>query len=127
MHFEMSHRQLLKTGSARKTCHMVFGNALPPMDWCCWCLWCCHSNDTIRVFLRLQCEKTTIGLLKGCMHVLWGEFLRLNLCKNQVFRHFEEGLRHERFLSRCREETQSLFCSQKCVLDYKYLLALSSR
>ena len=27
------------------------------------------------IFLGLQCPKTGIGLLQGCVHLLWGEFL----------------------------------------------------
>src|SRR5712691_7223362 len=63
MHFEMSYRELLKAGSTLQTRHYMFCNAFPPVDWCCWCLWCCNSNDTIRVLLGLQCEKTSIGVL----------------------------------------------------------------
>ena len=50
---EVSYRELLKTGSTHKTCHMVFGNALPPID-CCWCLWCCNNNAPLSVFLGFQ-------------------------------------------------------------------------
>src|SRR5437899_1757504 len=110
MFLEMSHRQLLKTGPTRKTGHMVFGNALPPID-CCWCLRCLNSNNAFRVPLGLQCQKTAIGVLEGGLHLLWGEFLGLNLGKNQVFRHFEGCLGHRTFLNMCNEETIITSCS----------------
>src|SRR5882724_13523005 len=113
MVLEMSNRQLLNTGPTRQTGHGVLGNALLPVDWLWLCLWCCNSNDTIRVFLSLQCEKTAIGLLKRRMHLLWGEFLCLNLCKNKIFCHLEEGLGHEIFLNRCREGNKITFLLSK--------------
>src|SRR5262245_5021038 len=98
MFLEMSHRQLLKARSALQTCHCMFGNALPPVDWLWWYLWRCNSNATVRVFLCFEGLQTGIGLLKGLMHLLGGECVRFNLCQHEVFRHCEQGLGHETLL-----------------------------
>src|SRR6266436_953674 len=52
------------------------------------------------VFLRFQYLQTGIGLLENCVHLIWCESVRFNLCKNEVFRHFEQGLGHGIFLGR---------------------------
>src|SRR2546425_8806745 len=114
---QMSSRELLKTHSTRQTRHSMLGDALPPIDWCCWGLWCCNSNYAIGFFLGLQCEETAIGLLKRCMHVLWGEFLRMNLGKNKIFRHFEEALGHGIFLRMGHEETTITACAHNSIIQ----------
>ena len=50
------------------------------------------------VFLRFQGLQTGIGLLKGLVHLLWGEFVSFNLCEYEIFCHFEQGLGHGTFL-----------------------------
>src|SRR5215471_13784128 len=70
MVLEMSNRQLLEGLPALQTRHMVFGDALPPVDWLGWYLWCDHCNSTVRVFLCFEGLQTGIGLLKGVVHVL---------------------------------------------------------
>src|SRR5437588_8958161 len=54
----------------------------------------------MRVFLRFQCLQTGIGVLEGCVHLVWCESVRFNLCHHEVFRHCEQGLGHRAFLDR---------------------------
>src|SRR5262245_34149409 len=99
MCLQMSHRELLETGSTLQTHHRMLGDTFLPLD----SFWSgrryYHSNATVRVFLRLQCLQTRIGLLQGCVHLIWWEVVRCNLCHHEVFRHFEERLGHGTFLS----------------------------
>src|SRR5438093_3267538 len=46
------------------------------------------------IFLHFQCLQTRIGLLESCMHLVWCESVRCNLCHHEVFRHCEQGLGH---------------------------------
>src|SRR5712691_6874492 len=98
MFLQMSHGELLEVGSTFKTCYRMLGNAFSPVDSFWWCLWCYTCNATMSVFLRFQCLQTGIGVLEGGVHLLWCESVRFNLCKNEVFRHFEQGLGHGTFL-----------------------------
>src|SRR5215831_6775636 len=111
MVLEMSHGELLVGLPTLQTHHRMFGNALPPWDWLGWCLWCGDCHATMCVFLRFQGLQTAIDVLKGCVHLLWRQFMRLNLCENEVFRHGEQGLRHGIFLARGGSETQTAFWS----------------
>src|SRR5438132_4746148 len=80
-------------------------NALPPVDWCWWHLWCYKGNAAMSIVLRFQCMQTGIGLLQGLVHIVWGESVSCNLCHDEVFRHFEQGLGHGIFLGRgCGKE-----------------------
>src|SRR2546425_12576989 len=106
---EMSHRELLEGSTTLQIRHCMFGNALLPVDWLWLCLWCCNSNDTIRVLLDLQSEKTAIGMLKGCLHLVWGQSVSLNLCEHEVCGHFEERLGHGMFLRMSGWKEQRLF------------------
>src|SRR5438128_2747705 len=115
MFLEMPYRELLEGLTTRQTGHMVFGNTLPPRDWCCWCLWCCTRNDTICVLLGLQGEKTGIGVLECGLHLFWREFLRVNLGKNKIFRHFEEALGHGTFLG-IGDGKRNHFCSHNSLI-----------
>src|SRR5262245_28549095 len=54
----------------------------------------------MRVLLCFQCQKTGMSELERCVHLLWGQCVGLNLCKHEVFRHFEQGLGHRAFLDR---------------------------
>src|SRR5438552_12355284 len=97
MVLEMSYRQLFEAGSTLQTRHHMFGNALTPIDWL-WCRRCDHSNAAMRIFLRFQCLQTGIGVLEGCVHLVWCESVRCNLCHHEVFRHCEQRLGHGRSL-----------------------------
>src|SRR5437870_3580682 len=99
MFLEMSYRQLFEAGSTLQTRHHMFGNALTPIDWL-WCRRCDHSNAAMSIFLRFQCLQTGIGVLEGCVHLVWCESVRCNLCHHEVFRHFEQRLGHGIFLGR---------------------------
>jgi hypothetical protein len=79
MFLQMSHRQLLQTGSTLQTRYMVFSDALPPVDWLGWYLWCNRCNATVRVFLCFEGLQSGIGLLKGLVHVLWCETLLVGI------------------------------------------------
>src|SRR5215471_15596950 len=111
MVLEMSHGELLVGLPTLQTRHRMFGNALPPGDWLGWCLWCGDCHATMRVFLRFQGLQTAIDVLKGCVHLLWRQLMRLNLCENEVFRHGEQGSGHTTFLARGGSETQTALWS----------------
>src|SRR6266704_3023546 len=98
MFLQMSHRELLEADSTRQTCHRMLGDTFLPVDSCWWCRRCDHCHATISAFLGLQCFETGIGLLQGCVHLVWCESVRFNLCHHEVFRHFEQGLGHGIFL-----------------------------
>jgi len=71
-----------------------------PVDWFWQGLRCDNCGATVSVLLGLQCLKASIGLLEDCVHLLSGPFVGLNLCKHEVFLHFEKGLGQEEFLYR---------------------------
>src|SRR5438477_382167 len=66
--------------------------------------------------LGFQCLQTGIGVLEGCVHLVWCESVRFNLCHHEVFCHCEQGLGH-RGIPQCGlwKRTMAL-CSHKYVI-----------
>ena len=50
------------------------------------------------------------------MHLVWCESVRCNLCKHEVFRHFEQGLRHRGIPWYGLWESTTAFCSHNYVM-----------
>src|SRR5712671_1261367 len=65
MFLQMSHGELLKTGSTFQTRHPMFGNAFLPVDWYWWRLWCDTCNAPMRAQLRVRGLDQTEQSLKA--------------------------------------------------------------
>src|SRR4030095_2239338 len=97
MFLQMSHRQLLEAGSTLQTRHYMLRDTFTPMDRLWSYHWRSDSNVTVRLFLGFEGLQTGIGVLESCMHIVWCESVRFNLCHHEVFRHFEQSLGHGTF------------------------------
>src|SRR5262249_49189977 len=81
-----------------------------------------NCNAPINVFLGLQCFETGIGLLQSSVHVVWWESVSRNLCHDEVFRHFQQGLGHRIFLSVGDWKEEMLF-ALTVVMHSRHLLS----
>src|SRR5262245_60875610 len=123
MFLEMSHRQLLVGLPTLQTCHGIFGETFPPINGLGCCVRRCNWNGPMRVLLRFECLQTGVRLLEGLMHLLWCKSVRFNLCENEVFGHFEQGLRHAKFLVEVGERIAAV-CAPHCGMGYGIVCAL---
>jgi hypothetical protein len=69
------------------------------------------------VFLGFEGLETGVGVLEGCMHLLWREFVGLHLCEYEIFCHFEQGLGHATFLGVGGWQEQSLCALITILMD----------